>query len=138
MPGLKDVSLFVHETWRHIQQVWRINFSDDPNFTYDFLAQLFAKAEVGKEKGLSKYDRHLGDQYQNHGQNHRFDTAIEVVEQYKQFSGTAAEEFAQAFKAQTGKIVEALKVKEERRNYHHSFQLYFKNPGCATFLAKAR
>lgn len=44
------------------------------------------------------------------------DTAIEVVKQQKQFSGTAAKEFAQAFKAQTGKIVEALKAKEERRN----------------------
>ncbi len=44
------------------------------------------------------------------------DTAIEVVEKQKQFSGAAAEEFAQAFKAQTGKIVEDLKVKEERRN----------------------
>lgn len=38
------------------------------------------------------------------------------MEQQKRFSGTAAEEFAQAFKAQTGKIVEALKSKEERRN----------------------
>lgn len=38
------------------------------------------------------------------------------MEQQKQFSGTAAEEFAYAFKAQTGKIVEALKAKEERRN----------------------
>lgn len=44
------------------------------------------------------------------------DTAIEVVEQQKQFSGTAAEEFPQAFKAQTGKIVEDLKAKKERRN----------------------
>ena len=44
------------------------------------------------------------------------DTAIEVVEQQKQFFRTAMEEFAQAFKAQTGKTVEPLKAKEEKRN----------------------
>ena len=44
------------------------------------------------------------------------DTAIEVVEQQKQFSGAAVEEFARAFKAETKKIVEALKAKKERQN----------------------
>lgn len=44
------------------------------------------------------------------------DTAIKIVEQQKRFSGTAAEEFAWAFKAQTGKIVKALKAKEEKRH----------------------
>lgn len=108
--------MFIHETWRHIQQGWSISFSDDSNFAYDFLAQQFSKADVGKGKSLSKYDRYSGDRYRNHGQNIMLDTAIEVVEQQKQFSGTAAEEFPQAFKAQTGKIVEALKAKKERRN----------------------
>lgn len=74
------------------------------------------EADLDEEESLSKYDRHSGDQYQNHGQNFMLDTTIKVVEQQKQFSGTAAEEFAQAFKAQTGKIVEALKAKEERQN----------------------
>ncbi len=68
------------------------------------------------------------------------DTAIEVVEQQKQFSRAAAEEFARAFKAQTGKIVEALKAKEERRNnYHRNFHLHYKNPASPTkIVADAR
>ena len=93
-----------------------MSFSDDPNFTYDFLAQRFTGKNINREESPSEYDRHPGDQYRNHGQNLMLVTAIEVVEQQKQFSGAASEEFARAFKARTSKIVEALKAKEERRN----------------------
>ncbi len=93
-----------------------MSFSDDPNFTYNFLAQQFTKKNIDGGKSSFEYDRHLGDQYQNHGQSLMLNTAIEVVEQQKKFSGVAMEEFAQAFKAQTREIVEALKAKEERQN----------------------
>lgn len=63
-----------------------------------------------------KHDRHLGNEYQNHSQNLTLDTAIEVWKQQKQFFDTVVKEFAQAFKAQIGKIIKILKAKEEKQN----------------------
>ena len=57
-----------------------MSFSEDPNFTYDFLAQRFTGKNIDREESFSEYDGHSGDQYRNHGQNHMLDTAIEVVE----------------------------------------------------------
>lgn len=83
-----------------------MTFSNDPNFTYDFLAYRFLKVEMSK-KEIFLHKGHLRDQYRNHRQNLMLDTAIEIVETQKPLFGIATEEFAQAFKAQTGKIVEA-------------------------------
>ncbi len=71
---------------------------------------------MDNEESVSEYNRPFGDQYQNYGQNPMLDTAIEVVKQQKQHFSTAAEEFARAFKAQTSRIVEALKAKKKKQN----------------------
>lgn len=41
--------------------------------------------------------------------------ALQAVEKQKEFSGVAAEEFAQTFRVQTAKIVEEVEAQEEKR-----------------------
>ena len=48
----------------------------------------------------AKYGRHAGDQYRNHGQNLMLNVPLQAVEKQKEFSGAAAEVFAQTFKVQ--------------------------------------
>lgn len=42
-------------------------------------------------------------------------SALQAVEEQKEFTGSAAEEFASAFTRQTAKLVEVVKAREERQ-----------------------
>lgn len=106
----------------YLEQQWNMNYSHDQEFTYAFLPNATINPSAASEvypsqeiKTEAKYERHAGDQYQNHGQSLILDVALQVVEKQKEFSGAAAEEFAQTFKVQTAKIVEAVKAREEKR-----------------------
>ncbi len=57
--------LLIHPFWffngpERIDQAWSITFLDDPNFTYDFLAQRFTGKNIDREESPSECDRHLG------------------------------------------------------------------------------
>ncbi len=56
----------------------------------------------------------MGAQYQNHGQNLMFSTALQEVEKRKEFTYATIEECARVFTTQTSKLVEAVKAQEER------------------------
>ncbi len=99
-----------------------MSYSHDQEFTYKFLpnatTNLSATSEVVFFQEIistgAKNKRHVGDQYQNYGQNLMLNVALQAVEKQKEFSGAAAEEFAQTFRVQTAKIVEAVKAREQK------------------------
>lgn len=100
-----------------------MSYSHDQEFTYAFLPNATtnpsATSEVDPSQEIitmeAEYERHAGNKYRNHGQNLMLNVALQAVEKQKEFSGAAAEEFAQKFKVQTAKIVEAVEAREEKR-----------------------
>lgn len=85
----------------YLEQPWNMSYSHDQEFAYAFLPNATINPSAASEvypsqeiKTEAKYERHAGDQYQNHGQNLMLDVALQAVEKQKEFSGVAAEEFA--------------------------------------------
>ena len=117
----------IHPRWfdglDYLEQPWTMSYSHDQEFTYAFLPNTTTNPSAISEVDPSheiksteaEYERHAGDLYQNHGQNLMLNVALQAVEKQKEFSGAAAEEFAQTFRVQTAKIVEAVEAREEKR-----------------------
>lgn len=105
----------------YLEKPWVMSYFLDPAFAYLSLhgnttqPRSTPTMDSFQEMSLPKYKRHAGDQYQNNGQNMMLNSAFQVVEKQKEFTSSAAEEFASAFTGQTAKLVEVVKAREERQ-----------------------
>ena len=118
----------IHPCWffdgpDYLEQPWTMSYSHDQEFTSAFLPNATTNPSTTSEVDPfqeiistgAEYERHVGDQYRNHGQNLMLNVALQAVEKQKEFSGAANEEFARKFRVQTAKIVEAVKARGEKR-----------------------
>ncbi len=140
----------IHPRWffdrpDYLEQTWTMSYSHEKEFTYAFLPNATTKPSAISEVDTfqeiistrAEYERHVGDKYRNHGQNLMFDVALQVIEKQKEFSGAAAEEFAQIFRVQTAKIVEVVKTQEEKRKIlPPQLSLLLKEPKLQSFPNK--